>query len=81
MPREPHVPGEGVEPSRAEAHGFLRPARLPIPPSRRGTFAQVSLQVGSGRNAPKGRSGAQMVPPTLGAGPRIEGDMRDMLEA
>ena len=28
------VPGEGVEPSRAEAHGFLRPARLPIPPSR-----------------------------------------------
>jgi len=30
------VPGEGVEPSRAEAHGFLRPARLPIPPSRPG---------------------------------------------
>jgi branched-chain amino acid transport system substrate-binding protein len=30
------VPGEGIEPSRAEAHGFLRPARLPIPPSRRG---------------------------------------------
>ena len=29
------VPGEGIEPSRAEAHGFLRPARLPIPPSRR----------------------------------------------
>ena len=28
------VPGEGIEPSRAEAHGFLRPARLPIPPSR-----------------------------------------------
>jgi branched-chain amino acid transport system substrate-binding protein len=28
------VPGEGVEPSRAEAHGFLRPARLPVPPSR-----------------------------------------------
>jgi substrate-binding family protein len=30
------VPGEGVEPSRAEAHGFLRPARLPVPPSRPG---------------------------------------------
>jgi hypothetical protein len=30
------VPGEGIEPSRAEAHGFLRPARLPIPPSRPG---------------------------------------------
>ncbi len=30
------MPGEGVEPSRAEAHGFLRPARLPIPPSRPG---------------------------------------------
>ncbi len=28
------VPGEGVEPSRAEAHGLLRPARLPVPPSR-----------------------------------------------
>ena len=28
------VPGEGVEPSRAEAHRFLRPARLPVPPSR-----------------------------------------------
>jgi branched-chain amino acid transport system substrate-binding protein len=28
------VPGEGVEPSRAEAHGILSPARLPIPPSR-----------------------------------------------
>jgi hypothetical protein len=36
-PRTPDaVPGEGVEPSRAEAHGFLRPARLPIPPSRPG---------------------------------------------
>ena len=34
MPRDPLVPGEGVEPSRAFAHGFLRPARLPIPPSR-----------------------------------------------
>ena len=31
------VPGEGIEPSRAEAHGFLRPARLPIPPSRPST--------------------------------------------
>jgi substrate-binding family protein len=30
------VPGEGVEPSRAEAHRFLRPARLPVPPSRPG---------------------------------------------
>ena len=30
------VPGEGVEPSRAEAHGILSPARLPVPPSRRG---------------------------------------------
>jgi hypothetical protein len=34
--RDRRVPGEGVEPSRAEAHGFLRPARLPIPPSRPG---------------------------------------------
>jgi hypothetical protein len=33
-PQVDPVPGEGVEPSRAEAHGFLRPARLPIPPSR-----------------------------------------------
>jgi hypothetical protein len=33
------VPGEGIEPSRAEAHGFLRPARLPIPPSRRGRLS------------------------------------------
>jgi Periplasmic binding protein len=32
------VPGEGIEPSRAEAHGFLRPARLPIPPSRPGRY-------------------------------------------
>ena len=30
------VPGEGVEPSRAEAHGILSPARLPVPPSRPG---------------------------------------------
>jgi hypothetical protein len=35
-PRSNTVPGEGIEPSRAEAHGFLRPARLPIPPSRPG---------------------------------------------
>ena len=34
--RRASVPGEGIEPSRAEAHGFLRPARLPIPPSRPG---------------------------------------------
>ena len=48
------VPGEGVEPSRAEAHGFLRPARLPIPPSRpgrsrvaaRGTRARHTLRAG-----------------------------------
>ncbi len=33
-PQVDRVPGEGIEPSRAEAHGFLRPARLPIPPSR-----------------------------------------------
>ena len=35
------MPGEGVEPSRAEAHGFLRPARLPVPPSRPGTALRV----------------------------------------
>ena len=35
------VPGEGVEPSRAEAHGFLRPARLPVPPSRPGAALRV----------------------------------------
>jgi hypothetical protein len=29
-----HVPGAGVEPARAEAHGILSPARLPVPPSR-----------------------------------------------
>ena len=42
------VPGEGVEPSRAEAHGFLRPARLPIPPSRpgRSRVAARSTRVG-----------------------------------
>ena len=28
------VPGAGVEPARAEAHGILSPARLPVPPSR-----------------------------------------------
>src|SRR5262245_66509724 len=30
------VPGEGVEPSRACAQRFLRPSRLPVPPSRPG---------------------------------------------
>jgi hypothetical protein len=42
------VPGEGIEPSRAEAHGFLRPARLPIPPSRPGRASSVL----AGRTAP-----------------------------
>ena len=27
------VPGAGIEPARANAHWFLRPARLPVPPS------------------------------------------------
>lgn len=36
LPLRRPVPGEGIEPSRAEAHGCLRPARLPIPPSRPG---------------------------------------------
>ena len=30
------MPGAGVEPARAEAHGILSPARLPVPPSRPG---------------------------------------------
>ncbi len=29
------VPGAGVEPARTCVHWCLRPARLPIPPSRR----------------------------------------------
>ena len=39
------VPGEGIEPSRAEAHGFLRPARLPIPPSRPGRYRVAARRV------------------------------------
>jgi hypothetical protein len=39
------VPGEGIEPSRAEAHGFLRPARLPIPPSRPGASSVPARRV------------------------------------
>jgi hypothetical protein len=27
------VPGAGIEPARENSHWFLRPARLPIPPS------------------------------------------------
>ena len=47
MSREP-VPGEGIEPSRAEAHGFLRPARLPIPPSRPGRSSVAVRRIASG---------------------------------
>ena len=47
MSREP-VPGEGIEPSRAEAHGFLRPARLPIPPSRPGRSSVAARRIVSG---------------------------------
>src|SRR3990167_7910370 len=36
------VPGEGVEPSWAFAQRFLRPSRLPVPPSRQGGRASVA---------------------------------------
>ena len=39
------MPGEGVEPSRAEAHGILSPARLPVPPSRRGPRLPIRPRV------------------------------------
>jgi hypothetical protein len=42
------VPGEGIEPSRAEAHGFLRPARLPIPPSRPSVSSVAARDVRAG---------------------------------
>jgi hypothetical protein len=31
--KHPFVPGAGIEPARVLPHWFLRPARLPIPPS------------------------------------------------
>ena len=31
--RSDFVPGAGIEPARENSHWFLRPARLPIPPS------------------------------------------------
>jgi hypothetical protein len=72
------VPGEGVEPSRAEAHGFLRPARLPIPPSRPGrtsvagrASAKVAvalagaLLVGCVGRTPAGDGSTPSAPPTI----------------
>jgi hypothetical protein len=67
------VPGEGIEPSRAEAHGFLRPARLPIPPSRPGRSSVAVRRIASGllglivAGAPLGCSAT----PNGGGGPRI----------
>lgn len=37
------VPGAGIEPARENSHWFLRPARLPIPPS--GQIIQTTLRV------------------------------------
>ncbi len=34
------VPGEGLEPTRANAHWLLRPVRLPIPPPGQKKFKQ-----------------------------------------
>jgi Periplasmic binding protein len=48
------VPGEGVEPSRAEAHGFLRPARLPIPPSRPGRSRVAGRETRANRSVRAG---------------------------
>ena len=39
------VPGAGIEPARELPHWFLRPARLPVPPSGR---LSVSVQVKCG---------------------------------
>ncbi len=39
----PFVPGAGIEPARVLPHWFLRPARLPIPPSGR-FLVELGLQ-------------------------------------
>lgn len=37
------VPRAGLEPARVLPHRFLRPTRLPIPPSGQGCFGSISL--------------------------------------
>ena len=44
------VPGAGVEPARAEAHGILSPARLPVPPSRPAGDSVHRGWMGTGRS-------------------------------